>query len=215
MSITVPTGDLVGILSDVIPMAHPDDEMPQLNAVRLEWDRKQLHTMATDRYRLAWSTWDPHDKPEYEHQPALDTEWGGSDEPWALSIGLDDAKHLVKTYKLGGKEGYHVPLTVELGNNSVKVVRSRDTGYSAITTVAPDRTDPNLGGFPDLRELLSKNDVAVPTKELALNAKYLADFAKVRPRGPLELMLTGPNGMVHIAIGKRFVGAIQPVRTER
>jgi len=210
--ITIATGDLVGILSDVIPMASVEETLPQLNVVRLEWDGKQLHAQATDRYRLAWSTWDPADPPEQEYQPALDTEWGGTDDPWALSIGLDDAKHLVKTYKLTGKEGYYAPVTVELTGTAVKVIRSRDTGHSAITTVAPDRSKIDIGVFPDLRKLLSELDVAKPTKELDLNAKYLADFAKVRPRGPMHMTMTGPAKTVHISIGERFVGAIQPVR---
>lgn len=204
--ITIPTGDLVGIFSDVIPMACEDDDLPQINCVRLEWDG-QLHAMATDRYRLAWSSWNPEDKPEKQHQPALDTEWGGGDGHWAVTIGLDDAKHLVKTYKLKGKDAYYVPLTVELGDDVITVTRSRVTGYTAITTVVPDRIE----GFPDLRQVLSKHDVAVATTELALNAKYLADFAKVRPRGPLQMVLTGPKSLVHISIGDRFIGAIQPV----
>lgn len=211
--ITIPTGDFVGILNDVIPMASTEDELPQINAVRLEWDGELLHAMATDRYRIAWSSYDPDDPPEKEYQPALNTGWGGADEPWSLSVSLEDAEHLAKTYKLGGKQ-YYVPLTIEHGNGTVKVARSRDTGFSAITFVASDRTNLDQGGFPDLRALLAKADVAEATKELALSARLLADFAKVRPRGPMHCMFTGSNGLVHIAIGKRFVGAIQPIREE-
>lgn len=205
--ITVPTGDLVGILSDVIPFASTDEDDEILRSVRIEWDGKAMHTLATDRYRLAWSTWDPNDDHEEEHQDSLFTDWGGADNPWAATIGLYDAKHLVKTYKLGAKELW-VPLTVEAGDRVVKVVRQRDSGHSAITTVAADL----FITYPDLRALLANNDIAVPTDQLQFTAKYLADFAKVRPRGPLSMMLTGPHGLVHITIGERFVGAIQPVR---
>lgn len=212
--ITVPTADLTGVLNDVIPFAYPEDDLPQINAVRLEWDGKRLHAIATDRTRIAWSTYDPTDPPEKEYQPALDTEWGGKDDPWALSLSLEDAEHLAKTYKLGGKQCY-VPLTVEHDTNTVKVARSRNTGFSAITFVATDRTNLDQGGFPDVRAVLSKADTAKATKELALSAKLIADFAKVRPRGAMHCTFTGTNSLVHITIGQRFVGAIQPVREEQ
>jgi hypothetical protein len=60
--------------------------------------------------------------------------------------------------------------------------------------------------------VLANHDAVTPVKEIAFTAKWLADFAKVRPRGPLELGFTGPESLVHVTVGNRFMGAITPVR---
>lgn len=208
--ITIPTGDLTGILADVIPFAFADEDIPDINCVRVEWDGNQLHALATDRYRIGWSTWEPGDVDEGEAaQDDLFTDWGSGDNPWAVSIALDEAKELVKVFKLGPKE-WHTPLTIDYDAErwTLKVLRARETGHSAITVVAPD----TRGQFPDLRALLAKHDAVQPVRGLAFTAKLLADFAKVRPRGPMELSFTGELGLTHVAIGERFVGAVQPVR---
>lgn len=207
--ITIPTGDFVGILSDAIPFASPDVELPTLHSIRIEWSGSALHAFATDRYRVAWSAWSPDDDPIEERQEDLFTEWGGADDPWQATVTLDDVKHLVKVFKLAGKGVYYVPLTVEHVSRAVRVQRSKDTGHSAIHNVVEDLFVP----YPDLRELLAGHDVVGPVTASAFNAKYLADFAKVRPRGPLRMQYT--NGkFVHISIGDRFVGAIMAVDAE-
>lgn len=205
--ITIPTGDLTGIIGDVIPFASPDTDLPKMNCVRLEWDGSMLHAQSIDGIRLGWSSWTPDDDAKEEHQDSLFTEWGGADDPWSATICLDDAKDLAKCFKLPAKEIF-TPLTIEKVQRTVRVVRTRDTGHSAFTSVMHD----TFVEFPDVRKVLSGNDVALPTSALAFNAKYLADFAKVRPRGPMHMMFTGPTGVVHISIGERFSGAIQPVR---
>lgn len=207
--ITIPTGDLVGILSDVIPFANPDDEFPTLHSVRLEWSGTALHAFASDRYRVGWSAWSPDDDPYEERQADLFTEWGGVDEPWQATVALDDVKHLVKTFKLSGKGVYYVPLTVEHVSRAVRIQRGKDTGHSAISNTVEDLFVP----YPDLRDLLATHDTVSPVTGGAFNAKYLADFAKVRPRGPLHLRFTS-NRFVHISIGDRFVGAIMAVDAE-
>lgn len=207
--ITIPTGDFVGVLSDVIPFAHPDDEFPALHSVRLEWSSSALHALSTDRYRVAWSAWSPDDDAVEERQDDLFTSWGGADEPWQATVALDDVKHLVKVFKLAGKGVYYVPLTVEHVSRAVRVQRGKDTGHSAMHNVVEDLFVP----YPDLRELLGSHDVVGPVTASAFNAKLLADFAKVRPRGPLRMQYT--NGrFVHISIGERFVGAIMAVDAE-
>lgn len=207
--ITIPTGDFVGILSDAIPFASPDAEFPTLHSVRLEWSGSALHALSTDRYRVAWSAWSPDDDAVEQRQEDLFTKWGGGDDSWAATVALADAKHLVSTYKLKGKGVYYTPLTVEHVGRAVRVQRSKETGHSAIYTSVEDLFVP----YPNLRELLSTNDTIGPVTAASFNAKYLADFAKVRPRGPLNLQYT--NGrFVHVSIGERFVGAIMAVDAE-
>lgn len=198
--ITIPTGELVGTLSDVIGLANPDRECPDTNCVRLEWDCEQLHALATDRYKAGWATWHP------SHSEG-DIEWGGADEPWSLTIGLDDAKHLVKTYKLSGKKHY-VPLTIEhVHPGSVRIQRHRDTGHSAISTVIRD----TFVEWPHVKEVLAAKDVLAPSGGFDINPRHLAPFAKVRPAGPMVLKFTGPNSMIHVSIGERFTGFVFPI----
>ena len=208
--ITIPTGELVGLLSDVIPMASTDGDTPTINAVHLHWDGEMLHAKATDRQHIGWSMWHPDDAPVQDKQGDLLNQWGGSDESWSATICLPDAKHLVKTYKLGGKQWF-IPLTVEHTSAGVRIVRSRDTGHSAISTVVRDTFEE----FPKLDKALDESRATRNVAALAFNAKSLAVFAKVRPRGDMEMRFGGPTGLVHIRIGDRFRGGIQPVYNER
>lgn len=207
--ITIPTGDFVGILADVIPFAGTDDEIPSINCVRLEWVGTRLDALATDRYRIAISEWEPGDPDDRAVQDDLFTNWGSGDEPWRTTIALDDAKELVKVFKLGEKE-YSVPLTVDYdrGRARLTVSRARNTGHSAITVVL-ETTEVE---FPDVRGHLAKKDALLPVTSLGFTAKLLADFGKVRARGPLELSFSGDLGLTHVRIGDRFTGAIMPVR---
>jgi len=210
--ITIPTGELTGIIADVLPFAHTDEELPAINAVRVEWDGQQLHALATDRVRIAISSWHPDDDPDEAVQEELFGRWGGADARWAASLPRADAKDLVDAYKLPAKE-QRVPLTIGLVVGQVRVVRTRDTGYSAITMAIRSDSEA-VAGFPDVRKLLAANDTVEPVRGLAYTAKLLADFAKVRPRGPLELAFTGKHRATLVTIGSRFTGAIVPVRKE-
>lgn len=197
--ITIPTGELVGLLADVIPMADRDRKLPEVCCVRLEWDGARLHALATDRRRIGWCTWDPADE-------RAEGNWGGDDQAWSATIALDDAKHLVQTYRLKGKALY-VQLTVEHVNpGAVRVQRHRDTGHSAIFTVVRDTFE----AFPDVRAALAEHDALQPVPGVAVSADSLAPFTKVRPFGPIVLRFTGVDSLVHVSIGGRFVGGIWP-----
>lgn len=203
--ITIRTADLVGILADTIPFASADKELPNLNCVRVEWDGSQVHALTTDGYRIGWSSWHPHDEPETDAQDDLFSDWGGADDPWVAVLSLEDAKELVSIFKLPPKEG-HAPLTVDLVGGQLKVVRSRETGHSAVT----GQFRAGLDETPDVRKLLADADRTQETRSIAFNAKWLADFAKVRPKGPLSMRFA--EKLVHISIGERFVGAIAPAK---
>lgn len=203
--ITIPTGDLVGILTDVLPFAFPHDDFPVLHSVRLDWDGRQLHALTTDRYRIGWATWEPGDITDADVQDDLFTEWGSGDQPWRCTLALPDAKEIARVFKLGPKEG-QVPLTLDYEADRLRltVKRAKETGHSAITISAEDQ----MANFPDVRKLLASADRLSPRRDIQYNAAYLADFAKVRARGPLVMKHT--KGLTHVSIGERFVGAIMP-----
>lgn len=207
--ICVPTSELCGVLSDAIPFASPDAELSAVNAVSLEWDGNTLHALATDRYRISWSKWSSDDDPDETAQDDMFTTWGGADgdEPWTALLWLADAKEIVNIFKLPPKLG-RAPLTVECEDQQVTVRRSRDTGHSAVA--ATFRTSD--AQFPDIRKLLADSASVEDVSGLAFSAKFLADFAKVRPRGPLEMRFTGSTTLAHVTIGDRYTGAIMPVR---
>lgn len=203
--ITIRTSDLVGTLADVTPFAASDKDVPDLNVIRLEWDGRMLHAQSTDRFRIGWASWSPDDEPEIEVQDDLFTNIGSGDNPWHCYIPLADAEHLVKTFKLPTKEAVVVPLTVDYDaqRGRVKVARSRTTGHSAIDIAI----DTQSVEYPNLRELLAVADLPDVIDGITFTAKLLADFAKVRARGPLQLRFTRTQ-LVHVTIGERFVGAI-------
>lgn len=209
MTITIPTGDLCGIVGDVLPFAFPKPDLPGINCVRLEWDGQMMHALSTDRYRIAISSWHPDDQPDQDVQEDLFSTPGGADEPWATILPLADAKDLVDNYKLPPKESF-TALTVDHDRSSdrLKVARSRDTGYSALTQVI----DGQLVDFPDVRKFLADTAPTGKVEQVVFTAKLLADFAKVRQRDAMALDFTGPDSLVHVSIGKRFAGAIMPVK---
>lgn len=206
--ITVPTTELVGLLTDTIPFASPDKDDDVLYTVRIDWDGEMLHASATDRFHIGWSRWHPDDDPDVDSQDDLFTVWGGDDEPWTAVIGVDDAKDAVRMFKLAAKEG-QAPLTVTLDGGQLRVSRSRETGHSAITHVMRDAATDN---HVDVRDLFDHLPEPAEVDELAFTARYLADFAKVRVRGQMQMTFAGPDRAVRIQIGERFTGAINPVR---
>ena len=210
MTITIPTGELTGLLNDVTPFALPDEDLPELSAVRLEWDGQVLHAFAHDLHRVAWSQWCPDDPPVDPEQQQLGVEWGGADDPWAITIALRDAKEIAAVFKVPNKER-ECPLGMHYqADGRLKVARSRESSRSALTGIWEDTGLP----FDNLRERLSRWDRLKAIRSIAFNAALLADFELVRPRGPLRLTFTGEEKPTLVEIGPRFCGAIMPIRTE-
>ncbi|HVQ96114.1 MAG TPA: hypothetical protein VMU51_34155 [Mycobacteriales bacterium] len=207
MTLTVPTWDLVGVIADCVPFAHPDDELPMLHGVRVEWDGRMLHALATDQLRIACSSWHPDDDPGPGQQDHLLSRWGGPADPWGVFLTLDDAKKLVSVYKLPAKQA-RAPLTVEVDLARLTVRRASDTGHPAIAA-AFDGLDVD---FPDVRRLLAKAASLERVDQVAFSGTGLADFGRVRQVAPLELRFTGPTSLAHVAIGSRFTGGILPVK---
>jgi hypothetical protein len=199
----------------VIPFAATSKDDPWRRVVRLEWAGAALSAQATDGHHFGSSTWHPDDQVPEENNPDIDQATafnprGGDDPPWACVIDLDDAKALVADYKLPPKHGL-TPLSVGGHWIAVTVARSRDTGWSAKTTTVQGLPLETQEHFPNLGKILAGHS-ARPAGKVAVNADRLAHFAKVRPVGPVELALSGDDGLILVTIGARFVGGIFPLK---
>lgn len=202
--ITIPTGDLTGILSDAVPFASPEKDLPDSHCVRIFWDGNTLHTQAHDEIHMGWSRWTADEDHVQDSKDFPANGWGGADDPWSVTIRLDDAKHLIKTYQLGAKQ-YFVPLTVEPTGHGLRIQRTRDSGRSAISTVVRD----TAATFVDLQRFLAEHDTIEAVQHVNVDAKRLAAFSKVRPRGAMLTRFTGEGKPLIVTIGDQFTGAIK------
>lgn len=214
-TLTLPTYELVGALTDVIPFAATDKDFPPLYGVRLEWDGERLHTHATDRYRVGWSTWSPDDPPpaDVEAQDPL-SGWGADDEkPWACFLALPRAKEIVTVFKLPAKTAWTaVHVSLDFAELQVRRDADRDGDVSAVRLRVPTVLGLDM---VDVRKTLQRTPEVTPTRRVAFRPNLLADFAKVRNNGaPMRIELAGERGAVRVRIGERFTGAIMPYRAE-
>lgn len=208
--ITIPSGELTGLLRDVIPFACPHDDIPDLNVVRLHWDGDMLHASTTDTLRTARSTWHPDDDDEGDTKPSLVSVYGGADDPWSLYMRLDDAKALVSHFKLPTKEAM-VPITLDHHRGKLTVARSAAAGLEEVEVAVVGR----MVEFPDLDTMFATPPNTQPVTELGFIGRHLADLGAVRQRGTLTLAFCGPQRATRIRIGRRFVATIRPDQSLR
>jgi hypothetical protein len=209
MAITIPACELVGLFTDTLPFALPEADFPAMHCIRIAWDGEMLHAQAHDGQHLAWSRWAPDDDPDDDAQESFLEPWGADDEPWETVISLPHAQEIAKTFKPGKKQLW-VPLTLAfLKGDRLRVTRDRIPGSTAI-----DLTVERVQGitFANFEDIVSRANQVEATRDIAFTAAHLAHFADVRPRGPMTIMFTADHGPALVTIGKRFTGAIQPVR---
>lgn len=207
--LTIPTADLRGVISDVLPFAGPDD-LPDLHIVQLVWDGDMLHACAYDTIRAAVSSWHPTDRPEKDVQEDLFASLGSGDEPWMVLLDAGDAADLLAAFK--PKKGYeYVPLHVDWHNGLLKVRRDR----AARLPGAQIELEGQEHTFPDLRvQVAEAGELVEKVDEIAFNVEYLAALAKVRQRGgAATFTFGGSTRPTIVTIGERFTAAISPVRT--
>ncbi|MCX5066609.1 hypothetical protein OOJ91_12045 [Micromonospora lupini] len=213
MTTYIPTGELTGLLDDVMGFACPDPELPRIHAVRLDFDGEALHASATDDMHAGMSTWHPGDLPESATQEGLFSRVGGRDDPWSIVIALSDAADLAKKVKLKEKDRW-VPLGLDFiqgvtDEHRLRVARNTDCGYPGLAVTVLDR-DVDM---PNVRRGLDINVIPFPVAEMEFNPLLLAHFGAVRMRGDsMRLVYTGPDTPAIVTIGDRFIGGIKPVR---
>lgn len=212
----IPSGDLVGLINDVLPLAGQDKEIPETYAVRVQWDGKQLHVMATDELRMGVSSWHPDDLPESAEQEGVFARRGGTARPWSIVLGLPDAALLAKTFKVSEKNWW-VPLGLDYiegitDRAKLRVARNTDSGLPGLAVTVVDR-DVDL---PDVRQLLDVVPLPRAVESIEFNPAWLAAFGQVRPRGGgLKFTFAGTEGMALVTVGDRFRGGLFPIRQSR
>lgn len=207
MTIIIPTADLVGVLADVLPFAFPEDDLPHVNCVRIEWDGYMLHAEATDTLHAARSSWHPDDDQDGNtNKPTLTNPLGGADDRWALIVAYADAKEVVKDYKLPAKEG-GVPLNLDYDNGALTIRRSRDTGHPAKRITLEGR----MVDFPPIGRILDSEPDEHPTGRIRYTGAAVARVGQVRQRGLMDM--TFGRKRTHVTIGERFVASLAPDRS--
>jgi hypothetical protein len=207
VTITIPTTEFVGLIGDVLAFAFPKPDLPHVNCVRFDWDGEMLHAAATDTLRAARSSWHPDDADGSSDQDSLFTTLGGADDPWTVIAGYAEARELVSIYKLPAKEG-RVPLVLDHDRGYLRVIRTRDTGHQAITTVVESKAV----DFPDVRKALDVEPVVEGVEAIHFAGQHLADLGSVRQRGALRLAFAGARRATRVTIGERFVATLNPDR---
>ena len=214
--IIVPTAALLGILTDVLPLADDSKDSP-LFGVLLEWTGTVLNAHASYAGGLmaGASTWDPDDTfdappDDAGYVPGPTRE----DEPaWRVFVSYPDAVEIVKTFKVPEKFR-HVPLFVKVNDTGTRLIveRSRDTGRTEhVMTVQPTGTE---AAFPDIARTAWRfrhGDSDVGRVEVW--GHRLAAFSNASRRGPLELAFN-KGGPIVVQVGDRFIGMLTPERAK-
>jgi hypothetical protein len=199
--ITITTGSLVNLLADAAMFACPHDDIPDLYAIRLEWDEEALHASATDLIRSVHVSWDPEDD---EGTGTLEPHFGGDDARWVMFIRLDEAQEIVSHFKLPFKlRG--TPLTVNHRDGLLTIHRSRSTGHQEVKVIVPTQ----VIQFPDLSGLRDRFETN-PAHAMNYHGTQLADFTAIRQAGDLTFLFDAVTGLTCILKGRRFVGTLRP-----
>lgn len=213
----VPTGDLVGLLSDVLPFADPSKDSPNFG-VLIEWDGEALHAHATDSLSAGISTWDLDniDRDLAEQAEQLGVHYGPTQESeprWRVFVGLDDAKEIVKTFKLAFKfRGVPLHVKVNESRSRFMVERTRDTGKTEhVMSVQP--VHEHEGTFPDLRAQIARAEQNVqPSTRIPVYGHRLAALEHAGRHGVIEQIpiAFADSELVVVRAGEAFVGFVTP-----
>ena len=215
MSITIPTTELIGCLSDVLPQI--SDEKGALAGVAIRWDGESLHFTTYDTYSGATVIWTPGDGAEGDvpevdggEEAPDDIEWGGDDEPWETWIWLPHAKDIVKLFKLPAKL-WRFPVTMKcsLSGDRLTIERTDSPKGERLLSIPGDRD--KLKQIPDVRNF-ARDRGAVTTEygAVTFTAARLGAFGNVRPHGHMTMEFGTLNDPTSIWIGSRFAGFVYP-----
>lgn len=222
MALTIPTAELTGLLNDVLPFVPATKDDPY-RGVLIAWDNDsaELSASAYDVLSGARSTWvygegqeGDHDE---EHAEANGIVYGPRDDDpsWQVFISADDAREIVKVFKLPAKRWW-VPLTVKVSPTGARLTVERTGDHGPTEALQSVRTVELVAGFPNIvgiterfqRGLTDLAAMAPERSHITFSPYRLAAFGAVRAHGALELTFT--DGPTVARMGERFVGFIFP-----
>lgn len=210
--LTVPTVELTEGFADVIGLA-PQSKEAAMRGVLVEWTGDELTFAAQDVLSGGVSSWVPGEGEEGRDETGELIHWGGDDAPWRVFVDHDDAKQIMKNFKLASR--YRLtPLTVKVNPTGSRLIveRSQDTGRRASLLMVP--SDPeSVRLFPDVRRIAQDAVIgwADGAPGVAYSGARLAAFGAVRAHGVTQLMFgAGKDRPTAVKIGARFTGFIYP-----
>jgi hypothetical protein len=214
--ITMPTTELIGCLSDVLPQI--SDEKGALAGVKVAWDGESLHFTTYDVHSGATIEWTPGQGAEgdMQHGPEGsewddDINWGGDDDPWETWVWLPHAKDIVKLFKLPAKL-WRFPVTLKCTAVGDLIVERVDSPRGNRELRLPGDRD-MLRKIPDVRAEVDKvvRLLASRQAEAKFNHQRLGAFGSVRLHGTMVMTFGADDAPTAVRIGSRFAGFLYPV----
>jgi hypothetical protein len=211
--ITIPTTELIGGLTDVLPVI--TDPKSDLAGVVVEWDGA-LHFTAYDVYSGATVLWIPGEGAEGDDESQEydqdETDFGGDDAPWRTWIWLDSAKEILKLFKLPAKL-WRTPVTLKCTPVGDLLIERIDSPRGNRELRVPGDPDKARSQIPHVGEIFAKaHDTALPPREpvIAFFHQRLGAFGAARAHGTMTLWFGAEGEPTGVRIGTRYRGFIYP-----
>lgn len=159
--ITIPTTELIGCLSAVLPIFIVPPKDNPLAGVAIEWDGEALHFTTYDVYSGATVRWVPGEGAEGTSDSDADSgedyAWGApeSESHWRVFIGYDDAKEIVKLFKLPAKL-WRYPVGLKVNATGTKLIVERDDMSRGERLLTVSTANDMLRKIPDVRRVAEK-----------------------------------------------------------
>lgn len=209
--ITIPTTELIGCLSDVLPVI--SDPKDDLAGVKIYWDGESLHFTTYDVNSGATVVWTPGEGAEgdYDDDGTIDDiEWGGPDDPWQTWIPLAQAKEILKLFKLPAKL-WRFPVTLKCSLSGDRLTVERTDSPKGERLLSIPGMPEQLSKIPDVRNYCQDQDFSPTDRHMIGFAPFrIGAFGNVRPHGMLYLVLGRDGDPVQVNVGLRFAGFVYP-----
>jgi len=213
--ITIPTSELTGTIGDVLGFVD-DDKNNYYRGIVIQWTGGELRALAYDVLSGGAATWTPGEGSESE-QPdedsvdsPFDPDWGSEDHAWRVWISLDDAKEIVKTFKLPAKEAL-TPVTVETTVSGSRLIVARaKTDKRSAHTMTIDTDAERCSVTPDPAEvaLVAIEGIGSASNGFGVAAWRLAPFTAARQWDVADFRFGRPGEPVAVRMSSRFTGFI-------
>lgn len=214
--ITIPTTELIGGLTDVLPTIL--DPKAELAGVKVAWDGESLHFTTYDVYAGATVEWtpgegaegEPNEDPEGGQEPA----WGGEDAPWATWIRYEQAKEILKLFKLPAKL-WRFPVSVKCSPTGDRLIIEREDGPRVGRQLMIQAEPEMLAKIPNVRTYVEDRGAERTQRgHVTFTAQRLAAFGAVRAHGLMTMVFGRDIDPAAIIIGSRFCGFLYPSTAE-